>query len=546
MTSESRRLLAGRFVLDTRIGAGNYAEIFRATDTETGELVAVKTLRPEHTSEQQAISLFKQEGAAGSVISHRNVVRIRSHGEEQGTHFIVMELIKGISLRRRMTLAGRLSIHESLRIITAVLRGLEAIHGAGYIHRDIKPQNILIDADGTPKITDFGIMLSPGEARRGGGGLALGTAAYIAPEQAAGQDIGEQADIYSAGAVLFEMLAGEAPFPGDDPLDVMNRHLFEPPRDPRTLNPEVSPALAAIVLRALAKEPAARFASAQRMREALEMLDPDTVQEPPRMPRRPAEAMAWTVPLGPSHRFPTRLGGVPILTTVVSALLLVVLIIVLVLAFVSSVVTATPGQNRISSSGLPSGMSGTPMPNTDPPQSPNQTQSVMHSIPDWTVSAALSSPTPTATAVATTSPMSTKIAQANTTPMNETSPSQMASSTSVPPSRTLPSQNPVIELSARVREAVAALTAASKHALPAKGDDQGQQADAQTSNGQKNLPKPPGNGAATNKQSPNPKSPSTGPGQPQSQSGQPSTSSASNPQSGHGKGNGAKHHRDHD
>ena len=180
MTSVSRRLLAGRFALDSRIGAGNYAEVYRATDTQTGQLVAVKTLRPEHATETQAISLFVKEGSAGSAISHANVVKISSYGENDGTHYIVMELIRGISLRRRIQLAGRLEIVEALRISVGLLRGLEAIHEAGYIHRDIKPQNVLIDAGGTPKITDFGITLCPGESRSSAGGLALGTAAYIA------------------------------------------------------------------------------------------------------------------------------------------------------------------------------------------------------------------------------------------------------------------------------------------------------------------------------------------------------------------------------
>ncbi|MGA7669066.1 MAG: serine/threonine-protein kinase [Nitrolancea sp.] len=393
MTSVSRRLLAGRFVLDSRIGAGNYAEVYRATDNQSGELVAVKTLRPEHATESQALSLFIKEGSAGSAISHGNVVKISSYGENDGTHYIVMELVKGISLRRRIQLAGRLDVVEALRISVGTLRGLEAIHDAGYIHRDIKPQNILIDASGVPKITDFGITLCPGEARSSSGGLALGTAAYIAPEQAAGQQIGPEADIYSAGCVLFEMLTGEAPFPGDDPLQVMNRHLFEPPRDPRSLNPQISPALAAIVLRSLAKEPAARFRSAQRMREALEMLQEEVRLANTQRRLLPTRALAWNGPQAQPRHLPLGLANVPLMTTFVSALLLIVLFIVLVLALVSSAVNAG-SSGVISSSGPPSGSAAGSTPNADQGTQTNEPQLADVVVPNWAVQAAVIDATP--------------------------------------------------------------------------------------------------------------------------------------------------------
>ena len=410
MTSVSRRLLAGRFALDSRIGAGNYAEVYRATDTQTGDLVAVKTLRPEHATESQALSLFIKEGSAGSAISHNNVVKISSYGENEGTHYIVMELVKGISLRRRIQLAGRLDVVEALRVVVGTLRGLEAIHDAGYIHRDIKPQNILIDASGNPKITDFGITLCPGESRSSSGGQALGTAAYIAPEQAAGQQIGPEADLYSTGAVLFEMLTGEAPFPGEDPMLVMNRHLFEPPRDPRTLNPQISPALSAIVLRSLAKEPAARFRSARRMREALEMLQEEVRLTNTHRRLLPTKALAWNAPLAQPRQLPLGLANVSLMTTFVSALLLIVLFIVLVLALVSSAVNG--GSNGvISSSGPPSGNAGGSTSHNDLSTVTAEPQLADRAVPNWAVQAAVTNVTPTPStpvapvaAVATPSP----------------------------------------------------------------------------------------------------------------------------------------------
>lgn len=428
MISETERLLGGRFALESRIGSGNYAEIFRATDSLTGNLVAIKTLKTEHAFDPHAVSLFQKEAEVGSAISHPNLVRIWSSGVEDGSHFIVMELVRGISLRRRLNLSGPLSIHESLRIMEAVLRGLDAIHHAGYVHRDIKPQNVLLDVGGTPKITDFGIALRLGEPWQLAGGLALGTAAYIAPEQAAGEEIGPQADVYSAGAVLFEMLTDEPPFPGDDPIDVMNRHLFETPRDPRMLNPDISPALAAVVLRALAKDPAERFPSAGKMREALELLEPTADLRTTTRGFLPPGQLAWTIPLAPSRRIPARLLGMPALATFVSGLLLVVLIIVLMLALVSSVVNASASQGRISSSSPPGAIAGGTPPSGDVHQSPRKDSSDPRPIPNWTTSAP--SVTADPAVVAAASPTATP--ETNPAAVLQTSPSPTTTSAPIP------------------------------------------------------------------------------------------------------------------
>ncbi len=404
MTIGTRPKLDGRYILDSLIGAGTYAEIFRARDTETGELVAVKTLRPEHATAPQTVSLFAYEGEIGSSISHTNVVRVRSHGEDGGKHFVVMDLVRGVSLRRRLTLAGQLPVGEALRIMDAILQGLQAIHDAGFIHRDIKPQNILLEAGSTPKITDFGIAVSLDESRQSPDGITLGTAAYISPEQAAGQEIGAQADLYSAGAVLFEMLTGEAPFPGDDPIAVMNRHLFEPPRDPRTLNHHITPALAAVVLRALAKEPGARFSSAAEMREALAALEREDNVAGPRMTWLTAIHLNWVVPLSPRRQTPLILGDVPILTTFVSALLLIVFFIVLVLALVSTNVTPFPSPIRSVNIG-PVSLPANP---STPQTTSNQIAQAAPTLPSiptgWAVTGAVSTPLPESTLAPKPSP----------------------------------------------------------------------------------------------------------------------------------------------
>jgi eukaryotic-like serine/threonine-protein kinase len=428
MSPKPTDLLDGRFALDARIGEGTFAEIYRATDTETGSLVAIKTLRPEQTAKRNAVALFRQEGEIGSSLSHANVVKVWNYGETAGTYFIVMELITGTSLRRRMRRSKTIPVGEAFRVIRAVLRGLEAIHTAGYIHRDIKPQNILLETNGTPKITDFGITLRAGGIRAPGDGMTLGTAAYIAPEQAAGWEIGPQADLYAVGVVLYEMLTGEVPFPGDDPIEVMHRHMFEAPRDPRSLNPEISPALSAIMLRALAKEPEARFPSAQAMNDALEMLHIDESKAT----ARPGRNSIAKLPA--NRRKHARIARVPFLTTFVGALLLAVLIIVVVLALVSTAVTADDSSKDISSSGVPSGFSiGTPsatstpqphieIPVAEAPSSPPDLHlfsSEAVNNPASATPSATTKATPTATVTVTPQPIATpdtKIAAAQEPP----------------------------------------------------------------------------------------------------------------------------------
>jgi serine/threonine-protein kinase len=427
MSISTRTRLDDRFTLDARIGEGTFAEIYRATDTQTGAVVAVKTLRPEQAGNQQAIALFHQEGEIGSSLIHPNIVRVLSYGETSGTYFIVMELVSGISLRRRMRRAIPLSISESVRLIRAVLRGLEHIHDAGYVHRDIKPQNILLEADGTPKITDFGITLRTGGIRAPGDGTTLGTAAYIAPEQAAGWEIGPQADLYAVGVVLYEMLTGQVPFPGDDPIEVMHRHMFETPRDPRTLNAAVSSALSAVVLRVLAKEPEARFASAREMHDALAMLHFDEL--PGRAPVRAAAAAMRSA----NRRKPAPAAHGSFLTSFVGALMLAVLLLILVLALVSSGVGADGFLHSTSQPTQPAGVV-IDQPATSMPQLHQQAsvaqQPFLTPGPTIAEQPPVNNTVGVATAIATPTPTATQAATAASTP--SPSPTQSATSTPQP------------------------------------------------------------------------------------------------------------------
>jgi serine/threonine-protein kinase len=451
MSTYTRARLDDRFALDARIGEGTFAEIYRATDTQTGAVVAIKTLRPEQSDNRQAIALFHQEGEIGSSLVHPNIVRVLSYGETSGTSFIVMELVSGISLRRRMRRAIPLSISESVRLIRAVLRGLDVIHMAGYIHRDIKPQNILLEADGTPKITDFGITLRTGGIRAPGDGTTLGTAAYIAPEQAAGWEIGPQADLYAVGVVLYEMLTGQVPFPGDDPIEVMHRHMYETPRDPRALNDAISPALSAVVLRALAKEPEARFASAREMHDALEMLHFEEL--PGRAPVRAAATM-----MRPANRRRLyRTARAPFLTSFVGALMLAVLVLILVLALVSSGVGADDSLHNTSQPTEPAGIV-VDRPATTPPELHEQAPVVQ-----------LPRVTPTPTDVEQT-PVNNSVSTATASATSTPSPTPSATSTPQPTATATATPKPTEPPAPQVAEAPIQTDSASNKKPDANND----------------------------------------------------------------------------
>jgi serine/threonine-protein kinase len=273
--------LAGRYEIREAIGEGNFSVTYRATDKVLGRDVAVKVLREQYVQHAGFTSRFENEARAAALISHPNVIQVFDYGREDDIAFIVMQYVPGLSLKEYIRDHAPLSIDESTEFTRQILDGLAAIHEAGIIHRDIKPQNVLMSNQRLLKLTDFGIArLESASAGLTESGTALGTAAYMAPEQASGQTLGHETDLYAVGVILYEMTTGKLPFPGDNPVQVMYRHVNEEPPPPRAINPSIPVTVEAFILRAMSKDPGARFPSARAMRDAL--VSPGMVAAPRR------------------------------------------------------------------------------------------------------------------------------------------------------------------------------------------------------------------------------------------------------------------------
>ncbi|MBN1484697.1 MAG: Stk1 family PASTA domain-containing Ser/Thr kinase [Chloroflexia bacterium] len=265
------QVLGNRYELESVAGQGGMALVYRARDRILGRPVAIKVLRPEYSSSETFVKRFQREARAAANLTHPNIVSVYDVGQEGDQHYFVMEYIQGPTLKQVIRDRAPLPVDMALRIAESVCAALEYAHRQGIIHRDIKPQNILLreDAD-VVKVTDFGIAQSILDPETTAERLAMGTVKYISPEQARGVDVHPQSDLYSLGVVLYEMLTGRQPFEGDSPVSIALQHVEAEPLPPRRLNPALPPNVEGIVLRALAKDPRARFDSARDMRMALE------------------------------------------------------------------------------------------------------------------------------------------------------------------------------------------------------------------------------------------------------------------------------------
>jgi eukaryotic-like serine/threonine-protein kinase len=251
----------GRYRLVRRIGGGGMGEVWEADDSVLGRRVALKVLVQELADDPRATRRFVREARATAKLTHPNVTRVYDFGRDEGVPYLVMELLEGDTLADRLA-GGPLPPGEAARICAVVADALDAAHGRGIVHRDVKPSNVLLTPAGEVKVMDFGIAAAADEAHSTTGSGLYGTAAYISPERAAGQPATPAADVYSLGAVLYELLTGRPPFTGDSPVLVVRAHLHERPRPVRELAPWVPTRLAEVCEAALAKDPAQRPSSA--------------------------------------------------------------------------------------------------------------------------------------------------------------------------------------------------------------------------------------------------------------------------------------------
>jgi eukaryotic-like serine/threonine-protein kinase len=258
-------VLSGRYRLEAKLGSGGMSTVYLARDTTLDRPVAVKVMHREMSEQADQLERFRQEARAVAKLSHPNVVSVIDAGEDGGYPYIVFEYVEGETLKARINRIGALDTQEALAYAIEIARGLTVAHARKMVHRDIKPQNVLIDAEGRAKLTDFGISRQLEQDGMTATGRVLGTTDYVAPEQAMGHGADQRSDIYALGVVLFEMLTGGVPFEADSQVGVAMKHVNEELPDVQAERPELSAATALVVERATAKDPAKRYADIGEM-----------------------------------------------------------------------------------------------------------------------------------------------------------------------------------------------------------------------------------------------------------------------------------------
>jgi eukaryotic-like serine/threonine-protein kinase len=258
-------VLSGRYKLEAKLGSGGMSTVYLARDATLDRPVAVKVMHREMSEQADQLERFRQEARAVAKLSHPNVVAVIDAGEDGGHPYIVFEYVEGETLKQRIARLGALDPQEALAYAIEIARGLTVAHARNMVHRDIKPQNVLIDAEGRAKLTDFGISRQLEQDGMTATGRVLGTTDYVAPEQAMGHGVDPRSDIYSLGVVLYEMLIGQVPFHADSQVGVAMKHVNEELPDVQQRRPEVSAAAALVVERATAKDPSQRYQAVGEM-----------------------------------------------------------------------------------------------------------------------------------------------------------------------------------------------------------------------------------------------------------------------------------------
>ena len=270
MAGVNETVLSGRYRLESKLGFGGMSTVYLAQDEVLDRPVAVKLLHREISEEADQLERFRREARAAARLSHPNLVGVIDAGEDEGRPYIVFEYVPGDTLKQRIQASGPLPVDEAVAYAIEIGRGLTAAHGRKLIHRDVKPQNVLIDPDGRAKVTDFGIARSLESHGLTATGRVLGTTDYVSPEQAMGEDVDERSDVYSLGIVLYEMLVGDVPFQAETQIGVAMKHVNEPLPDVQVARPDISAAVASVVDRSTTKDPRDRYDSVGEMVRDLE------------------------------------------------------------------------------------------------------------------------------------------------------------------------------------------------------------------------------------------------------------------------------------
>jgi serine/threonine-protein kinase len=340
-------LLNGRYRLDAHVGAGGMSMVYRAFDTVLERQVAIKLMHREVASHADQLERFRREARAVAQLSHPHIVTVIDAGEDQGVPYIVFEYVEGETLKERIRRTGRLPIPEAVAYAIEIARALECAHQNGIVHRDVKPQNVLVDPEGRAKITDFGIARTLSEEGLTADGRVLGTTDYVSPEQALGHPVTGQSDLYSLGIVLFEMLTGSVPFAGENQVAVAMRHVREQVPDVQTRRAEVSSVLAAVVDRATSKSLERRYLDTDTM---LTDLEDALAIETARAGQATGEATAvlQTLPARARRRLPLRMREGRRVALVVALVLAVVVAAVVVV--VTRTHRGTGGESNVPAS----------------------------------------------------------------------------------------------------------------------------------------------------------------------------------------------------
>jgi serine/threonine-protein kinase len=264
-------LFDGRYRIVRKLGTGGMANVYLAEDQELGRRVAIKILNDRHSVDDQFVERFRREAKSAAALSHPNIVSIYDRGEAEGTYYIAMEHLDGRTLKELIKARGPAPPHIVVDYGRQMLSALRFAHRNGIVHRDMKPHNMLVDAEGRVKVTDFGIARA-GATQMTEAGSIVGTAQYLSPEQARGSAVDQRSDLYSLGIVLYELLTGTVPFSGDTPVEIAMKHLSETPEPPSRRQPGVPHELDLVVMRALAKDPDDRYQSAEEMERDLDRI----------------------------------------------------------------------------------------------------------------------------------------------------------------------------------------------------------------------------------------------------------------------------------